>query len=273
MSFELPLYFYNGVLLDTVGFILGVCLFLPLLLLNYWIISEIEELRNNESDGDKDTSGSFQVPKDEKNPKNLKKFQSKEIKDDVYNEALRMMDKAQVDSLRILKEAQIKAQDLLDNTYTVSKENREKLRENVRKIYEKQSQVLGELSEELLESYKAVVEEGKKENIRTLYEITEAMKQEAIKGVDELKNVVKKETIGAQDALEEKIAREYAKVDDEIKEYKKKKVNSLNKKVYELLSNIYTEVIGQDLDQVKHEKLIIELLEKELSKSGLKNNS
>jgi F0F1-type ATP synthase membrane subunit b/b' len=99
------------------------------------------------------------------------------------------------------------------------------------------------------------------------------MKQEAIKGVDELKNVVKKETIGAQDALEEKIAREYAKVDDEIKEYKKKKVNSLNKKVYELLSNIYTEVIGQDLDQVKHEKLIIELLEKELSKSGLKNNS
>ena len=50
-------------------------------------------------------------------------------------------------------------------------------------------------------------------------------------------------------------------------------MSSLNKKVYELLSNIYTEVIGQDLDQVKHEKLIIELLEKELSKSGLKNNS
>ena len=90
--------------------------------------------------------------------------------------------------------------------------------------------------------------------------------------MDELKDVVKKETIEAQDALEDKVNREYAKVDAEIKEYKRKKIEGLNRKIFELLSNIYTEVLKQDLDQTKHEKLILELLEQELKTSGLKNS-
>ena len=193
------------------------------------------------------------------------------IERNAYDEALRILDRARSDSLKILGKAQSKAQGILNSTYIISRESRKKLEDNIKNIYEKQQTSLSNISEELLEYYRDAIEEGKKENIRTLYEVTEAMREEAIQGVKELKDVVKKETMEAQDALEEKITTEYAKVDTEIKDYRSKKIESLNKKIFELLSNIHTEVIREDLDQIKHEKLILELLDREIKKSGLSN--
>jgi F0F1-type ATP synthase membrane subunit b/b' len=269
MNFELPFYLSGIEVLTIVNFVLAVCLFLPLILLGYWFIFEFRNLDLGNDD--------FYYNNDDHHHKFYSEVSKSanangDIKEGAYNEALEILDRARADSLKILGKAQAKAQNLLDNTYVISKENREKLQENIKNIYDKQNQTLSNLSEELLESYRLSIEEGKRENIRTLYEVTEAMKQEAIRGVDELKDVVKKETIEAQDALEDKVNREYAKVDAEIKEYKRKKIEGLNRKIFELLSNIYTEVLKQDLDQTKHEKLILELLEQELKSSGLKNS-
>ncbi len=191
----------------------------------------------------------------------------------VYQDALRILDQARSDSLKILGRAQVKAQGLLDSSYTISQENRKKLEENVQSIYSKQEKALDNLSEELLSSYREAIEEGKQENIRTLYEVTSAIKQEALLGVDEFKEIIKKETLNAQEALEEKIKAEYSRVDEEISEYKDKKIKSLNDKIFDILSNTYTKVIGQELDQVKYEKIILDMLKEEIEKSGIKKDS
>jgi len=196
-----------------------------------------------------------------------------DISEEVYQDALRVLDKARSDSMKILGRAQVKAQSLLDSTYAISQENRRNLEENVQSIYEKQEKALDNLSEELLDSYKNAVEKGKQENIRTLYEVTTAMKNEALSGVDEFKDVIKKGTLEAQEALEGKISEEYTKVDEEVKDYRDKKIKSVNNKIFDLLSDIYSDVIGQDLDQVKYEKLILKMLEEEIQKSGLKKDS
>ena len=274
MKEKLPVYLIGLDSFNINTFLLFVCLIVPLILIGYWLFyfsSEDSDEENFENDFLKNLERDF--VKDKKD-KSKKKFndEDNEIEKSAYGEALKILDRARADSLKILGRAQMKAQGLLDNTYVISKENRKRLEDSVRDIYEKQSRVLDNLSEELLDNYRLAIEEGKKENIRTLYEVTEAMKKEAIQGVDELKDVVKRETMGAQDALEEKIMSEYAKVDTEIKEYKKSKIESLNKKIIELLSNVYSEVIGQDLDQVRHEKLILDLLDREIKKSGLKIN-
>ena len=266
MKVNLPVYLLSKNIFNTDNFLLFVCFIVPLALLGYWLFSLSQE---DEPDEKHPLLNFNWTP--EKNKKKVDSdVEEKGLERSAYGEALKILDRARADSLKILGRAQMKAQGLLDNTYVISKENRKKLEDSIRGIYEKQERVLDNLSEELLENYRVAIEQGKKENIRTLYEVTEAMKKEAIQGVDELKDVVKRETMGAQDALEEKITSEYAKVDLEIKDYKKKKVESLNKKIFELLSNIHSEVIGQDLDQIKHEKLILDLLDREIKKSGLK---
>jgi len=241
------------------------CFLIPILLIVYYItvLSEYDEYK-------------FYLGKSFFKKKNRKVEIGREVTSDIernaYGEALKILDRARADSLKILGQAQVKAQGLLDNSYSISRENKRKLEENLHTMYEKQEKVLDNLSEELLEYYREAIEEGKRENIRTLYEVTQAMRKEALQGVDELKDVVKKETIGAQDALEEKITTEYAKIDSEIKEYKSNKVEALNKRIFELLSNIHSDVLKEDLDQIKHEKLILELLKREISKSGLKSS-
>lgn len=197
---------------------------------------------------------------------------SKGLGEAAYQDALRILDKARADSLKILSKAQFKAQSVLNSTYTISQESREKLDQNLQEIYSKQENSLKDLSKELLESYKSAVEEGKQENIRTLYEATEAMRKGALLGVDEFKSIIKEETLEAQEALEQKLQTEYSKVESEVQVYKEEKIRNLNKRIFDILSDIYTQVIKQDLDQIGHEKLILELLKEEVKKLGLKYN-
>jgi hypothetical protein len=264
MKMNLPILtekFLFGILTPREFLILG-CFLIPLFLAIYYLVVLSE---NGEQFLNPDYFTFFKH-----RFRKRKDREGEDIEKNAYSEALKILDSARADSLKILGRAQVKAQGLLDNTYTISKESRQKLEDNLQTIYEKQEKVLDNLSEELLEYYRQAIEEGKKENIRTLYEVTEAMRKEALQGVDELKDVVKRETMGAQDALEQKITSEYAKVDSEIRDYKNKKVEALNKKIFELLSNVHSEVLGEELDQIKHEKLILELLDREIKKSGLK---
>lgn len=203
--------------------------------------------------------------------KNIKDaLENKGLGENAYQDALKILDRARADSLKILGRAQSKAQSVLNSTYTISKESREKLDDNLHNIYEKQEKSLSDLTKDLLNSYKSAVEEGKEENIRTLYEATESMKNEALKGVTEFKDVIKKETLEARGQLEDKLKAEYSIVEQEVEVYKAEKLKNLNNRIFDILANVYAEVIKQDLDQIKHEKLIIGMLKDELRKSGMR---
>ncbi|MFZ2663749.1 MAG: hypothetical protein WAX66_00035, partial [Patescibacteria group bacterium] len=205
--------------------------------------------------------------------RNLKRKQrlmnAEDMGESVYQDALQILDRARADSLKILSRAQLKAQNVLKSTYSISQESRKELDTNLLEIYKKQEESLEEINKELLQSYKYAVQQGKEDNIRTLYETTEAMKKEALSGVDELKEAIKEETLGARQALEDKIQTEYLKVEHEADIYKQEKIKNLNKRIFDMLSEIYSKVIMQDLDQIKHEKLILELLKEEIRKSGM----
>jgi multidrug efflux pump subunit AcrB len=269
MNLKLPNFNFGIFVLDVETFIALVCFFIAVVLLCYLLVIYSSDPSTDEDSPNFSNRLSLRDRIEIKKAKNQGIEIKETIEKEAYETALSILDRARSDSLKILGQAQVKAQGLISNTYVISKESRAKLERSINEIYEKQGHVLGNLSDEILESYRLAIEEGKKDNIRTLYEVTEVMRQEAIQGVNELKDVVKKETIGAQDALEEKITTEYAKVDAEVREYKSKKVEGLNKKIFDLLSDVYMGLMEEDLDQIKHEKLILSLLDREIKKSGL----
>jgi len=204
--------------------------------------------------------------------KKLRRHKRKKIdglREESYQDALKILDRARTESLKILSRAESRAHNVLNDTYSVSKESKDRLEKNLQQIYQKQEKYISDVNNELIRSYKDIVAEGKKENIRTLYEATEEMKKEAMSGVTEFKNVIQKETLEAQNELESKIQSEYAEIEKEIESYKSEKLKNLNNKIFDILAIVYSEVIGQDLDQIKHEKLIIELLKDEIRRSGL----
>lgn len=190
-----------------------------------------------------------------------------------YQDALRILDKARVESLKIMSRAQNRAQNVMDSTYLLTKEAKDELDLRIKDVYKNQEDYLKKLTQDLLSSFKIAVEKGREENIRTLVETTETLKKEALSDVDEFKNMLKAETIEVKEELGDKMRADYAQVEAEIKSYKEEKVKELNDRVLDILSEVYTEVIGKDLDQKKYEEMVLRLLKDEIRVSGLGSSS
>ncbi|MFH1648227.1 MAG: hypothetical protein ABIA11_00665, partial [Patescibacteria group bacterium] len=140
-------------------------------------------------------------------------------------------------------------------------------------VYKRQEDYLKKSIEELLITFKSAVEKGSEENIRTLVQTTETLKKEALSDITEFKEMLEEETMGAKEELEDKVKADYAQVEAEIDTYRQKKLKELNNKVLDILSNIYLEVIGKELDQPKYEEMVLKLLDEQVRKSGLKDVS
>lgn len=196
---------------------------------------------------------------------------SEELGEDAYENALKILDKARVDSLRVMSRAQSRAQDLMDNTYSLTDKVKKELDARISTVYKNQEDYLRKSVEELLRTFKSAVEKGKEENIRTLIETTETLKKEALSDISEFKEMLEDETFEAKEELENKVKSDYAEVEREIDTYRQDKLKDLNNKVLDILSNIYLEVIGKELDQPKYENMVLKLLDEEIRKSGLRN--
>ena len=190
-----------------------------------------------------------------------------------YQDALKILDKARADSLRIMSRAQSKAQTLMDNTYSLTDVAKKELDARIGDVYKRQEDYLKKSIEELLITFKSAVEKGSEENIRTLVQTTETLKKEALSDITEFKEMLEEETMGAKEELEEKVKADYAQVEAEIDTYRQEKLKELNNKVLDILSNVYLEVIGKELDQPKYEEMVLKLLDDEVRKSGLKDVS
>ena len=196
-----------------------------------------------------------------------------EMREEAYGDALRIMDDARVKSLRVLGESQIKAQKALGEIGSLSEVAKKDLNSRLERLYSRQEGVLKQYGEEFIDSYKKAANLEKIEGIRSLTEATEGIKKEVLADMDEFKEAIKKETVQVQSDVEEKLRKNYEEVEKEVSEYKEKKIYALNEKIFQLLSDIAEEVLGKSIDQTEQEKFILENLDKEIRKLGLKHDS
>ncbi|MFH1648361.1 MAG: hypothetical protein ABIA11_01350, partial [Patescibacteria group bacterium] len=92
-----------------------------------------------------------------------------------YQDALKILDKARAESLRIMSRAQSKAQTLMDSTYSLTDAAKKELDARIGDVYKRQEDYLKKSIEELLITFKSAVEKGSEENIRTLVQTTETL--------------------------------------------------------------------------------------------------
>ena len=175
MNLKLPNFNFDILVLDVETFVAITCFLVAAMLLCYLLVIYSPNSDVGEGILSKNFSNHLSL-KDKLEIRKAKK-QGTEIKETIekeaYETALSILDRARSDSLKILGQAQVKAQGLISNTYVISKESRAKLERSINEIYEKQGHILGNLSDEILENYRLAIEEGKKDNIMTLYEVTE----------------------------------------------------------------------------------------------------
>ncbi len=191
------------------------------------------------------------------------------MREDAYQEALKILDEARVKSLKILGDSQLKAQKTLKDMGSLNEGMKKDLDKRIEQLYLRQEEDLKEFGDGFIQSYRQAANEKKDESIKSLVQSTEEIKNEVISDMEEFKNVVKKETMGVQEEMEEKLKKNYAEVDKEISEYKERKIKEINGLILLLLSDISEEVIGKSMDQTDYEKYVLKRLGEEIKKLGL----
>lgn len=195
--------------------------------------------------------------------------QEEEVKNRAYDDAMRIMDDARLRSLKILEESQNRASKSIEHVTEITKEQREDLEKKFDVLYQKQAKILEELGQDYIQTYKNALSKERMESLQVIDQASEVLKNELFSGIKEMTDTVRKETMEKQNLVEKKLQDEYSRVEEEVKEYKRKKIDELNARIFDVVADVSEVVLGRSIDQRSHEKIISETLKDELAKQGL----
>ncbi len=146
-------------------------------------------------------------------------------------------------------------------------------------IHHKLNETLTSVKDEALSAAKIETSEFHKDYSEAISELKEIYKNSAngsIKGVEEIikseftdfREILKDETVSAQKIIEGKIEEAFDSALREVEEYKKQRINLVNKQIEDKTILILKSVLGESLTLEDHEKLIKTALDK-ANKNGL----
>lgn len=214
------------------------------------------------------------------------------IKAKAYKQAYNIMEDAKQKSLKLLEEANIKAQDTIGAAKAFSDESKKTMQDELQKVTQSQISALHSTSGEILNSYKDIIEQQKRESITQLTTISKEMETEAAQSLDELKGVVKEmegealkelgelkgvakemedeaaksldefrqalqtETVDSHKKIEEKLVSMFDAVRADLDGYKSTKIKEIDESINELLVKVSKLVLGKVISLEDHQDLV-----------------
>ncbi len=188
------------------------------------------------------------------------KLEKEVIKQEAYTKALKILEDAKDTSLKVIEEANKKAQALLSDTQLLNNEVKHDLNTQLENLTDKHVQLLSQTSQEFITSYKSTLTQEVSATKDSLHETSDSVKNALLQEVDQFKETLRKDTYEAEEAVQKKITDEYAAVRGELDAYKKKKIESLDSKIYEILFQVVKESAGVVIDVDTHKQVILNFL-------------
>ncbi len=165
-----------------------------------------------------------------------------------YNQKLDDVDDL---SQSIVKEANVKALNILKNSEYLSKELRKEIEDNFEAL-------LKTLTVESKDLYKQI----EQAYLQTAEKFTQDVEQKAEQEIENISQQLVAETKEAEEVFQKKYAEEYQRALDEIEKYKEDQKEAFKVEIEEKLNKIIKELIPQNITIENHNKIVTEALEK-----------
>jgi hypothetical protein len=189
------------------------------------------------------------------------KLQESIVKQEAYAKAVTILEEAKDSSIKIIEEANKKAQMLLGDVQLLTNDVQHDLNNQLQELSQKHVQTLSTTTKDFIDSYKVVLEQEGKKTTDVLEQTTTIVKEALLSEVEQFKDILRKETIDTEEQVKLKIQDEYDQVREELVEYKKSKMAAIDAKIYEIVYDVVTNVTSKALDIDSHQELVIHLLE------------
>jgi len=189
------------------------------------------------------------------------KLQESVVKQEAYNKALAILEEAKDSSIRIVEEANKKAQLLLGDVQLLTNDVKHDLNTQLQSLSEKHIQTLTATTAEFIDNYKNTLGAEGKKTTEALEQTTTIVKEALLSEVEQFKDILRKETLDTEEQVKLKIQDEYSQVRAELEEYKKTKTAAIDAKIYEIVYDVVSNVTAKSLDVDAHQDLVMHFLE------------
>lgn len=177
------------------------------------------------------------------------------------------------DYQQVLTQAHIKAEQIMEQAAgEAAKMSRDsdvatnRIHQNIdtayREIIEKNLKDLDSSSHEMLTTYQSYLQSLKTKYESELDTLVTTIQTTTQADFTNMQNNIKEKMIGSENGVSKKIADEFAATQIEINEYKKHKIQEVNKNIDKMILKIAESVLCQAIPLAQHQQLIVEALEK-----------
>ncbi|OGV92497.1 hypothetical protein A3B57_01685 [Microgenomates group bacterium RIFCSPLOWO2_01_FULL_47_10] len=169
---------------------------------------------------------------------------------DKVSGATELVDSARRKSLKLVQEANSKAQVILAQAGDISEESKTNIDRALQELATKQEDILNQTSIELKDIGLHTIENAAKE-----------IEKGVLAEVSQFEDIVHKETVESEKLVEEKVNKDYQKVKEEIQKYRDEEMAKIDQSVFNILKDVSTQVLGHALSMEGHRDLVLEALE------------
>jgi hypothetical protein len=175
--------------------------------------------------------------------------------------ALELMENARKQAFEIIKEANVKAQDILNRSGNLSSESTNILRAEIEGLHNKHIAFLEDVSKDTVSAYQKVTEDEKNKGVAAIEETVSNVEHITSEALSDLKTEIDTQRKSYEEFFGENMKKEIDDLHTELKEYKDKKIMEINEEAKVILKELCKDILGKTLPPEDHETLIMDSLE------------
>jgi len=165
-------------------------------------------------------------------------------------EANKIIAEAQSNATAIIRNAHLKAQEIIQSGDIFSKEYKQNFQASLMQILELEKK-----------QYQQIAANVESESGKVLSEMSTGLKTQVSSEMKEFHNAMTSETAKVQDALSKGVQGAYREVQKQVEGYRNQMIMEVNSKIWKVVSDATKKSIGEALSREQHEKIIVKALE------------
>lgn len=181
---------------------------------------------------------------------------------DDYVDTLELVQQAQKQANAIVERAVESAKHILFETEYVKHDITREMQDSLQKVADETIKMVQGRSDESEKEFRTVVDEIKSDFVKEATEKLTAIGKITEDETNDFKEILRKETVGAQTFIGNKINQDFESVRAELAEYKKARLEEIEKNIQAILKQVIIDSIGNSLNIQIHEDLVLESLDK-----------
>ena len=158
--------------------------------------------------------------------------------------------KAGEEARKILGNAQLKAQEMINTSQMFNDEQKVKI-----------ADMLSRVANEEVREYKKIIDEAGRVSINAVQRLSEDVKSQVIPELGKIRGTIESEIKSASDETKAAISSAYTIVEKEVDDYKKKMYGEIDKLTFSAVKELSQKVLGKAISNKDQEDLVISALE------------